>query len=311
MPEPQDNNQTQVNQDIPPEPTDAELHANAVAAAEAVEAQQITPPPTEEKPQESGLDTKKLALQVARLEKQLRDQKAGYDKAQQEKEELVAALKDPEKRYALIEEHGGTYQDWTNQIVSGSKPQKDPRDLELDQIRQTLSQMQSQLEQRNKVEQEQTQNQALGEARQYAAKYLEDNKDKYPYLHATRHYDELINEAVRRNNEGLPVDDGEIAAEVEAKLVEIIKGNLTSLSKLDSFSAMLSEFGYQRVAQSAQEKELTQRESVRGQTNQTLTNDLSGQPSSGFDYFSATDDELTQRAKKIAEQAAAEAQRNA
>jgi len=297
---------TDTNTDV----TEAELRASAIAAAKAeekpVEAPQApTEPPATEQKESGGLDAKRLALQVARLEKQIRDHKSTSDKTKADYDALINRLKDPEQRYALLEEHGGDYTDWTNRIVAGEKPQRDQRDVKLDQLEQTIQQLQSQLEQRQADEQKATQEQSQAKAHAYAKDYLETNKEKYPILHAMGRGDLLVNEAIARSKEGLPVNDDEIASEIEKAAFDKIKTELSALVKLDAFASVLSELGFSKSAQHVPETEQTQRDKDTGYQNQTLTNDLSGQPSSGFDYSKATDDEVTEYARKRASEAVA------
>lgn len=294
------------------EPSEAELRADAIAATKGEEQpadpQSPAEPPTDSpatEPKENGLDAKRLALQVARLEKQMRENKAKSDKTQADYDELISRLKDPEQRYTVVEEMGGDYSDWTNRVVAGSKPQRDQRDIELDQLKDSVQQLQSQLEQRREDEQKATQEQSQAKAHAYAKDYLETNKEKYPIIHAMGRGDLLVNEAVARHNNGLPVDEEEIASEIEKASVDKIKSELGALVKLEAFSSILTELGFQKNAQHVPETEQTQRDNDTGYQRQTLTNDLSGQPSSGFDYSTASDEEITEHARKRASEAVA------
>ena len=297
--------------------TTEQARENAISVAEGTAIPPVTPPttpPPETQPTGEGLDAKKLGLAVARLEKQLRDQKAASDKTQEEYSAMLNRLKDPEQRYSLIEEHGGNYQDWTNQLISGTKEQRDPKDIAIDELKNTVQELAGRLDKRDEGEQKQNQTQAIEKARTYASDYLENNKDKYPYLHAMQRGDFIVSEAVRLNAEGTPVvgDEGEaeLAASVEKKYIDSIKNDLVALSKLEPFSKLLGELGYSKTAQTVPETELTQRDNRVTQQNQTLTNDLSGEPTSGFDYSSANPQELRDRAIKVAEHNAQAERRN-
>lgn len=312
MPEPTQQSTETAPENNAPAPTEAEIRQQAIERVEAMtaepEGQTTAPPATEDKPPESGLDAKKLALQIARMEKQLRDQKAASDKTREEYENLVNGLKDPEKRYELLEnQFGTTYQDWTERLISGQKPQRDARDIELDQIRQTVQALQSQLEEKKQDEQKQAQAASSAQAEQNAVKYLDDNKDKFPLLHINpRGAAVLISEATKRYNEGTFTSDEELAAELEAATLDGFKSEIEKLKSVPAFVKLLHDAGFASSTRNVSEIEPTQRETVPGSTNQTLTNDLSGEPSSGFNYKTATMDEIKARGRKIAEQKAAE-----
>lgn len=289
------------------EPNESDIRAQAIAAATKDEkpaepAAPADPPATD--PKDSGLDNNRLALTIARLEKQNREQKAAYEKHKEEYDSLVNALKDPEKRYELLEnQFGATYQDWTERLISGNKPQRDQRDIELDQLKQNFQQLQERFEQKSQSEQRAAQEQSNEKAKAYAREYLETNKEKYPVLHAMGRHDLLINEAIARSKEGLPINDDEIAAEVEKASIQTIKSELSVLAQLDAFTSILSEMGFQKIAQRVPETKQTQRDTKGGYEPQTLTNDLSGKPSSGFDYINATEDELRDHARNEAKKA--------
>lgn len=297
---------------VDPQAAEAALRENVIKSVkESAAAQEpIEPPPAapeEPKKDADGLNTNRMALQIARLEKQMREQKAAYDKKTEEHDTLVSALKDPDKRYELLEnQFGATYQDWTERLVAGNKPQRDARDIELEQLKQSIQQMQSQLEQRQETEKEHSQKQSVTAAHQYATKLIEDNKDKYPYLHIMQRGDLLVQEAVKLAQGGVTVDkekEEEIAAQVEANFVNLIKKDITILSKINAFDNLMAEYGYVKSAQKVPETEQTQRDDKGTRESQTLTNDLSGQPSSGFDYLTASDEELRDHARKRAREA--------
>lgn len=299
-----------------PPMTPEQLRDHAISVAEGADTPPVTPPASEpgtSTPGE-GLDAKKLGLTVARLEKQLREQKASSDKTREDYEAILNRLKDPKQRYALIEEHGGNYQDWTQQLISGDAPQRDPKDIAIDELRQTVTELTGRLDKRDEGDQQRKQSQAVNEALQYAGNFLETNKDKYPFLSTMKQAGLLTNEAIKRHNDGNTVVGAEaeaaMAAEVEAKFAADIKNDVIQLSNNDAFVKMMAELGYQKIARKdVPETELTRRDSERVQT-QTLTNDLSGEPSAGFDYHGASEQELRDRAIRFAEHAAAEERRS-
>lgn len=239
-----------------------------------------------------GLDPRKLAISNARLEKQLRDMRSEideYKKTKESYESILNKLKDPESRYNLIEEHGGNLSEWTDRVVQGGQPQKDERDLRLEQMEQTIFDLKDSLSKRSEEEQNATNQQRLEETRTYAKNFVTENEG-YEFTATLNQSDRLIQEAVRRQNEGIPIDDHEIAQEIEKQTVELLKKQLSDLSKIKKFDEFMSDLGYVRQ-QIDPKKEPTQRDRDQGNKTetefvdrQTLTNDLSADPGDVFDY---------------------------
>jgi len=287
-----------------PEAIEADIRAKAIEAAKEPEtlATSATPAvPTAEPPREGGLDPKRLALQNARLDKQIREQKAAFDELKQQQDQLLAALKDPDKRYQTLEDQFGvTYQDWTERLVSGSKPQRDARDIELDQIKQTVQALQTQLDEKKQAEQQQAQVALNSQAENNAKTYLETNKEKYPMLfNNPKGAAILISEATRRYEAGTFTSDEELAAELEMASVNGFKSEIEKLVTVPAFVKLLNDAGFTNTAQKVPETKQTQREN-QGNKPFTLTNDLSSQPTSGFDYRTANEDEINDHARKNA-----------
>lgn len=286
-----------------------ELRQAAIAAIKGEKPPEQPPatpaePPKPTQPTVADEEHQRLASAYARAERELRATKAAiaeHEKTKREYDALVGRLKDPKSRYSALEEYGGNYEEWTNKLVATGDKAKDESVLRLETAERRLQQIEESLKAKELEFAQRQQSAQLEGAKQWAREYVAKNDD-YALTRTLGQSDSIVAEYQRRltENDGL-LDEADVAKAVEAQLETVVKRQLGELSKLDKFNKLMSELGYtqSKLKENAKETKPTN----GGAKAPTLTNDMSAEGSSDFDYLKASPDELRRRAIRMAEAA--------
>lgn len=299
--------QEQTQEQQPAEPTHEELRASALEVAEkAVEAEKPPAKQQEKAPEEKKEDIdaayNRIAVQYGKLERQVREQQKSLEQmtaVQQERDALLQRLKDPTQRYQLIEEYGGDYREWTDQVLSSDEKPADPRDKAIEELRARLA-AREEADAKNEQEREQQAvQQQMQQAREYARNLVAEG-EQYEFTRALGQSDMLIMEYRRRIDEGEQPTEEEVALAVEKAVQERVKEQLGLLKDSKSFNELLAELGYTHDKPARQERD--QGDKPKPASLKTLDNDLSAarSPADRVDTSKLSSEELRERAARAA-----------
>jgi hypothetical protein len=244
-------------------------------------------------------------VQVGKKDKEVRELKAQMEALQKQAEELQSwqtSIKDPTKRLDFLEKQGVHYRDLTNDWVSKDEEPKTPEQQQMELMRAEIEQLKSAYQTEVEEKQRITQQQEQTNAQQYARNLVETNEDKYPYLKAMNQSGRIIAEYNRRlqelgpNPPQLP-DEHEVAAAVELKLKQTIENSLQNLASAGLVDGILQTPNTNQQNANALQQKPAQPANPLGQKQtpkpvsttqpKTLTNGLSATPETAFDYRDA------------------------
>ena len=286
-----------------PKPTPEQLRQAAVTAVDDKLKQQTDPTPTTEPEPAEDYTAKyqEAMVKVGRKEKELLDLKAQLESERQKAEQFAQwqeAIKDPSKRMQFFQSQGISHKDLVRDMVESTEEPKTPEQLEKERLAAEIEELRKWRD--NVVEQQrqyQEQQQQMS-AHQYAAKLVEDNKDKYPLTAALNRSGAIVAEYAKRQ-EMLPPgqypDENEVAAYIESQLAETVKGQIQRLKEygvpLDGFISPSEQQTEPKPARQASALGRQTQTATVQQDAPTLTNDMSASPDQGFDFNKVLRDE--------------------
>jgi hypothetical protein len=245
-------------------------------------------------PAKPPIDTRMLVAQ-RKLERELKEAREETARLKKDSEQL-ARIKDPKQRWDAAKELGLTYEEYTNHVLGGLADDKgESKKLELPpEIQAQLDDMKAIKErdaQREAQRLEQEQSEQARNASEGARLFFEKNAEKYPLIAALGHHDSVMRAflAKARENEGVPPDDHEFAAEQEAHIERTALAQLTKLAGTSKGKAMLASLLTTQASPASPTAP-----GVKGAAR-TLTNDLSAETTGDVDPKTITDERVLRR----------------
>jgi hypothetical protein len=238
----------------------AEAQQRAQSAGQpAPEPEPKTPPVDwEAKYQRSVVDYGKQNKENRVMQQQLQQ----MQEQMQQQQQIIESLKDPNAALKILEQHGTGYQDLTNAIVGAPEPPT-PEQAKIAELEAQVTSMNQYIQQVQQREQEQTQQQQQQTAEETSKQFLDENREKYPFLASHNLTKQFLAEYTREvealgpNPPTLP-DAHQVAATLEQRYRQASAASLANLNATGLLKSQLEALGYvPKTSNGEQSKEQT------------------------------------------------------